>query len=246
MASVEVTGKTVEEAVEEALIRLGRSRDEVEIQVLREGSRGILGMIGAEDARVLVTEREDLEALPDAGPEAEPAEAEAGPEVGAPAEVEEAEAVDLDDLAAVAQEVVEDLVALMHLQGEVEVDVDEEGVHLNVVGPDLGILIGRRGETLSALQFMVNQLVGRRTRVWSRVTVDVEGYRRRREDALRKLAVRVAERAHEYRQPITLEPMPPHERRIVHLALQDSDLVTTASIGEGEDRKVVVTPRNSM
>jgi spoIIIJ-associated protein len=114
---------------------------------------------------------------------------------------------------------------------------------LDIVGDDLGILIGRRGETLGALQLVTNIIVSRRTREWARIVVDVEGYRLRREDALRSLATRMAERVRYSRMPFTMEAMPPNERRIIHLTLQDSPDVTTESHGEGEDRRITISPR---
>jgi spoIIIJ-associated protein len=107
----------------------------------------------------------------------------------------------------------------------------------------MGILIGRRGETLSCLQFLTNLIVGRKLQYWPRVVVDVEGYRMRREEYLRSLARRVAERVRMRHQAITLDPMPANERRIVHLSLRSSPYVGTESIGEGEDRRIVVSPK---
>lgn len=114
---------------------------------------------------------------------------------------------------------------------------------LDVEGPDLGILIGRRGETLTAMQYLVNLMLNRRVKNRASVGIDVEGYRRRREESLHSLANRMAARVVSSGTSITLEPMPPNERRIVHLALADHPDVVTVSIGEGEARKVAITPR---
>ena len=113
----------------------------------------------------------------------------------------------------------------------------------NVRGDDLGILIGRRGQTLSSLQFMVNLIVGRRLKARSTVHIDVEGYRQRRYEVVRRLALRGADRVGSSGQPITLEPMPASERRIVHLVLQGNPDVITQSIGEGDNRKVSIVPK---
>lgn len=218
--SLEVTARTVNEAIAKALTQLGKRRDEVEISVLSEGSRGILG-IGGEDARILVSPREMVTAKPTA-----------------------------EDVAAVGQEVVQTLVDWMGLDAGVEVgpvsrDAAQNGfgAYLNVVGDDLGILIGRRGETLSALQFVTNLIVGKRLRRSAKVQVDVEGYRVRREQTLQGLAQRMAARVQETGLPITLEAMPASERRIVHLALADHPFVSTASHGEGDQRRVVISPK---
>jgi spoIIIJ-associated protein len=110
-------------------------------------------------------------------------------------------------------------------------------------GQEMGLLIGRKGETLAALQYMLNLIVNHQTRAHATFGIDIEGYRQRREAQLQELARRVADRVRRNRQPMTLEPMPPAERRIVHLALANDPDVQTVSIGEGEARKVAITPK---
>lgn len=220
MESLEISARTVNEAVEQALARLGKTRDEVDISVLAEGSRGILG-IGHEDARILVSVRQERQRAP------------------TPAQVAE-----------VAKEVLEEILAGMgYADTTVEVMPpatvragEPPAVVLDITGDDLGALIGRRGETLSSIQFLVNLIVGRRLRHWSRIVVDVEGYRGRREETLRGLAQRMADRVRATNRPMALEAMPANERRIIHLALQNHSTVTTQSTGEGEQRKVVIMP----
>jgi len=224
--SVESHGKTVEEAINQALRRLGRQRDEVEISVLSEGTRGVFG-IGAEPARVRVTVRE--EPRPSAPPTPpEPA--------------------GLEQLDQVAQDLLTDLLELMGIAGRVSVrsvDTTPESpsVVLDVEGDDLGVLIGRRGDTLTALQYVLALLVQRRLRRWVRVTVDAAHYRDRQEAVLRAKALRTAERVQRAQTPIALEPMRPSERRIIHLTLSNHPYVTTHSIGVGAERRVVVSPR---
>ena len=120
---------------------------------------------------------------------------------------------------------------------------DPPTIFIDVLGRDLGMLIGRRGEHLAQLQYLVNLLVNRRLDTWTRVVVDIEGYRSRREESLIGLAERVARQVARSRRPIVLEPMPPNERRIVHLALRENPEVTTESNGEGSLRRVTVQPR---
>jgi len=238
--SLEVTARTVNEAIDKALSRLGKSRDEVVISILSEGSRGILG-IGGEEARILVS----LRAV-EPEPEPEPA----------PAPIAEAVSVarpkpSTDQIGETAREILENLLAGMNVDGEVESrpvpsDASEEGIsaYLDIVGAeDVGILIGRRGETLGSLQFLTNLIASRKVGKWSKVLVDVEGYRVRRESALRNLALRIAQRVQQTRQPMALEAMPPNERRIVHLTLQNHPAVTTASTGDGDQRHVVIQPK---
>ena len=220
MESVEANGKTVEEAIEKALTELGLERTQVEVEVVREGRGGILG-IGGEDARVIVR------------PKATEQRAEAGEE----------------DIG-LAVEVLEKLLSLMGVEASVRVREPEtlgDGsalvkTVLDISGDDLGILIGRRGETLASLQYLVNLIIGRKLKAKSSFGVDVAGYRRRREESLKSLALHMAERVRSTHQVMTLEPMPPNERRIVHLTLAQDASVITESIGEGENRKVVIRP----
>jgi spoIIIJ-associated protein len=120
---------------------------------------------------------------------------------------------------------------------------DPPTIFIDIVGNDLGMLIGRRGEHLGQIQYLVNLLVNRKLGTWSRVVLDVEGYRSRREESLIGLAERVARQVARSRRPIVLEPMPPNERRIVHLTLQTHPEVTTQSSGEGNQRRITVQPR---
>ena len=146
------------------------------------------------------------------------------------------------DLAEVAKDVLETLLARMGIDASVA-QVDTSPITLNIEGDDLGILIGRRGQTLACLQYIVRLIVSHRTKRWSPIVIDVEGYKERRYQALQALAYRMAERVKVKRMPFALEPMSAYERRIVHLALADHRDVTTQSIGEGEARKVVIMPK---
>jgi len=219
MEGVDASGKTVDEAVEKALAELGLDRSQVDVEVVREGRGGILG-IGGEEAQVVVRPKE-----------------------GAALEGEDVKC---------AVEVLETLLSYLQIETSVRVRAPEtpgDGVGLvkavlDVSGDDLGILIGRRGDTLASLQYVVNLIVGRKLKTKIAVGVDVEGYRRRREQSLKSLALHMAERVKAGGQTATLEPMPPNERRIVHLALAREPAVITESIGEGENRKVVIYPKS--
>ena len=153
-----------------------------------------------------------------------------------------------DEDSAPAKEILETLLRGMGLTAKVEVLPDASAEEsrafvLNIVGDDLGVLIGRRGETLHDLEYMTRLLVAHTTEQAPKLVVDVEGYRTRRERSLRELAKRMAERVQSNRQPITLEAMPPNERRIVHLSLRDHLTVKTQSIGEGDHRRVMIIPK---
>jgi spoIIIJ-associated protein len=226
--SVEVSGRTVDEAIERALEQLGAARDQVETEVLTEGSRGILG-IGAEEARVKVT-------------------------LAAPVEYVEEDREELQtesrEVSEIAVDVLRDLLGHMGVRASVSVRDDTGGpalpVVLDVEGDDLGILIGRQGETLRDLQYITRLIVSRKVQHWVNVLVDVGGYKRRRERVLAELAQRMAERVVAEGRPVSLEPMPAHERRIVHMALRDHEFVTTESTGEGRRRKVVILPTSDL
>lgn len=146
-------------------------------------------------------------------------------------------------MAEVAEEVLERLLDEMGISASVMPAAGAAPVTLNIGGDDLGILIGRRGQTLACLQHIVRLIVSRETGGWAPVVIDVEGYKQRRYQALEALAYRIAEQVKTRRVPFTLEPMPAYERRIIHLALVDHPGVTTQSVGEGEERKVVITPK---
>jgi spoIIIJ-associated protein len=140
-------------------------------------------------------------------------------------------------------EILDMLLGLLGVQGKVEVLSDELPLALDIKGDDLGILIGRRGQTLASLEYITKLVVVGRLKAWLPLTVDVGGYKKHRRDSLQRLALYIAEQVKSRRRPITMEPMPADERRIVHLALADDPDVTTQSIGEGENRKVVVLLR---
>ena len=155
------------------------------------------------------------------------------------------------DITEVAKDVLEKLITLLGVVASVVPQanpVAEEGeeassIILDIKGDDLGILIGRRGQTLACLQYLVRLIVGNQTKTWAPIIVDVEGYKQRRYKALQDLALRLAEQVQTRKMPFTLEPMLAYERRIIHLALADHADVITESTGEGESRRVVIRPK---
>jgi spoIIIJ-associated protein len=235
--SLEVNGKTVADAIKRATELTGRPEADLQVTVLSEGSKGILG-IGGEDAHILVAVKVSSPPLPD--------EAEA-PASAASAEEHTQDITErapiTEELANDARMVLLDLLDLMSMDTDVEVQQRDNNLVLEVIGEDLGLLIGRRGETLAALQFLLNLILAKRLKKWARVVVDVEGYRARREETLGGLARRIAFRVRETGQPIALEAMPANERRIIHMALADNPHVATGSVGEGDHRKVVISPK---
>jgi spoIIIJ-associated protein len=218
MEDVEASGKTVDEAIAKALEQLGLDRSQVEVEIISEGRTGLFGL-GGENARVLVKP------------------------LGAEQVSVESPTIEM------AVQLLRRLLELMDVDADVTARAPEtpgDGLGrasavLDVNGEDLGILIGRRGSTLAALQYMVNHMVSRQLKSKALVGVDVERYKRRREEALIGLAQRLADKVKASGRTITLEPMPANERRIVHLALASDPQVVTVSLGEGETRKVLIS-----
>jgi len=208
MDIIEITAGTVEQAIEKAESQLGLSRDQFEVEVIREGRAGILG-VGGREAVIRVSST----ALPE------------------------------EDAIGLVTEIVDKLLGLMGVEGSVEVLSAEVPLQLNVKGEDLGILIGRRGQTLGALEYVTKLMVVQRMKTWLPLTVDVAGYRKHRHESLQKLALYLAEQVRSKHRAVPMEPMPADERRVIHLALADHPDVRTESMGEGENRKVVILPR---
>tara|TARA_B100000686_G_C16773558_1_gene966881 strand:- start:550 stop:1215 length:666 start_codon:yes stop_codon:yes gene_type:complete len=209
METLEVTGRSVEEAIEIALERLGADRDQVEIDVVNPGKGGILGF-GAEPALIRVS-----------------LNASSG------------------NLTAIAQLTVETLIRNMNADASIRVNPaestdDRESVQVEISGEDSGLLIGNRGETLKAIQFISSLLI--RNKSEGRVFIDVEGYRDRRNASIKALASKVAQRVISTGKAITLEPMTPNERRVVHMTLSENTSVETESTGGGNDRRVTISP----
>ena len=211
MSSAEGRGRTVDEAVDAALIELKESRRNVDIKVISE------------------TQDEAVVEVTVVGSEASPAGASAtGPANGK---------------AEVARGLVEGLLKHMGVRAQVTVRPSSEPITLDISGRDLGALIGWRGETLRALQSVTNVMVGRHLAEGERIIVDVERYRQRREHTVREIAMRAARQVKMTGDAITLDAMQPFERRAIHLALEGDPDVTSGSIGEEPERRVVVGPR---
>ncbi|MDD3767145.1 MAG: protein jag [Eubacteriales bacterium] len=206
MNKIEVSAKTVDEAIKSALLKLGIEKDDAIIEVLDEGSRGFLGL-GGKDAIVRVTAKEN------------------------PVET--------------AKEFLSQLIEKMSLDCDVASTQEDDTIKLIISGDGVGGVIGRRGETLDAVQYLVNLYVnkGKRGDDYRRIIVDTENYRARREETLIRLANSMASKAVKYRRDMTLEPMSPYERRIIHTALQDHKQVTTKSVGVDPHRRIVVSPK---
>ena len=201
---IEVTGKTVDEAVTEALIKLGSARENVDIEVLEKESSGFLGL-NRKPAKVRAAIKETLQDK--------------------------------------AVNFLEKVFSLMEINSEISVSYDEEEktMNINIIGEDMGVLIGKRGQTLDSLQYLVSLVVNKESEEYIKVKLDTENYRERRKETLENLAKNIAYKVKKTRKSVSLEPMNPYERRIIHSALQNDKFVETHSEGEEPYRKIVVT-----
>lgn len=257
--TMEWTGRTVEAALEAAAADLGCAPASLEYTVLEQPSRGFLGLIGRKDARIRVRDIDGAAVAETkaADPSADMAELETRLEeeveetqVDAPAKAASAKATKAKDAVSLleqeqrARKLLEDVFAAMKIEVELQRSETEEGILFQLEGESLGILIGKHGQTLDALQYLTN-LAANRGVAGERlhVQLDIEGYRARREETLTRLAGHLAEKACRIGQEIHLEPMNRHERKIIHMALQDSRKVSTYSAGDEPRRYVVIVPR---
>ena len=202
--SIERSGKTVDDATNDALKFLRISRDEVDVTVLDAGSKGILGF-GSKPARVLVKVKFDPEKR--------------------------------------ARQFLREVTAAMGLPLTVTTTLKDKQLLINLTGDDMGILIGKRGQTLDSLQYLVNLVVNKGNAPYISVTLDTENYRQRRKETLESLAINLAKKVKATHKNVVLEPMNPYERRIIHAALQNNRYVTTYSEGDEPFRNVVIAPK---
>lgn len=205
MDYIEVTGKTVDDAITNALIQLETTSDQIEYEVIEKGSSGFLGIIGKQDAVIKVRKKSNL----------------------------------LDD----TYEFLNKMFAAMNMEVKSEIDYNEENRTMNIdfSGDEMGILIGKRGQTLDSLQYLISLVVNKGSDAYIKVKVDTEDYRERRKQTLENLAKNLSYKVKRTRRPVTLEPMNPYERRIIHSALQNDRYVETHSEGDEPYRKVVIT-----
>lgn len=203
MKIIEMTGRTVEEAIKNALNELKLTEDKVEVEVLEEGSKGLFKLIGARPARIRVKVKRDY--------------------------IYE------------AKNFLRDVLNTMGIKAEIRISEEEDTVKISLTGPDMGILIGYRGETLDSLQYLVSLVVNKgHETTYKRVVLDTENYRSKREETLKRLAQKVAGTVRRTGKLIRLEPMNPYERRIIHSALQEDRYVKTHSEGDEPYRRVVI------
>lgn len=203
MKVIEMTGKTVEEALKNALSELKVTEDKIEVEVLDAGNKGFLNFIGARPAKIKVKVKRDY--------------------------IYEAKAF------------IRDILDSMGVKAEIRLKEEDNVIKISLTGPDMGILIGYRGETLDSLQYLISLVVNKGHDVeYKRVILDTENYRLKREETLKRLARRIADKVRKTGRPVKLEPMNPYERRVIHSALQNDFYVNTYSEGDEPFRRVVV------
>jgi len=265
--TLEIIAPTVEEALAQGLAQLGLPAEAVSMEVLDAGTKGLFGL-GGRQVRVRLTVKSDDEvATPESTASVSQPTQESAPVSPLPSgdvlekksEPQDEPAPvpvpknneEQDELLNLAEETVSKLLYHMNMQAQVsahyeEVDRDDRRtIHVDVRGDDLSILIGRRSETLNAFQYVASLMVGKEVQQWVQLVIDVEGYRSRREQQLRRMARRMAEQTIKTGRRQVLEPMSANERRIIHLELRDHPAVTTESMGEEPHRKVTIIPKDS-
>lgn len=204
MEFIEVTAKTVDDAITESLVKLGTTSDKIEYEVIEKGSNGFLG-IGSKMAKIRVRKKSDVEDF--------------------------------------IRDFLNDVFRAMDMEVEITIEKSEDGKNIDVElkGNEMGVLIGKRGQTLDSLQYLTNLAVGKQVNEYVKVKLDTEDYRKRRKETLENLARNIAYKVKRTKRPVSLEPMNPFERRIIHSALQNDRYVSTHSEGEEPYRHVVVT-----
>ncbi|BDB03492.1 RNA-binding cell elongation regulator Jag/EloR [Clostridium botulinum] len=208
MKVIEMTGKTIEEAINYGLKELNTSEDKVEIKVIDEGSKGFLNFIGTRPAKIEMKLKKDYEKE--------------------------------------VRDFLESILKSMDVEAKISIKEKKDVIKIDLSGPDMGIIIGYRGETLDSLQYLVSLVINKdQSCDYKRVILDTENYRDKREETLKKLARRLGHKVREAGRPVKLEPMNPYERRIIHSELQNNNYIETYSEGEEPFRKVVINLRKA-
>lgn len=236
MSTIETTGKTIEDAVRSGLVRLGRMKDEVDIEVLEEPKSGFFGF-GSKPAKVRITEKEGVPTVPTMESQPAAVEKPVAPAAAEPA----ANAVDAaEEAAAKAKAFLQEVLKNMGIDVVIEKMIKSDKVLLHLHGKNLGILIGKHGQTLDALQYLTNLTTNQGETTRHFIMLDVENYRHRREETLKQLAIRLANRVKKNGDRVVLEPMNGYERKIIHVTLQNDPQVRTESEGQDPYRHVVI------
>jgi len=250
--SLEFEDKSVEKAVQKACDQLNIPKEKLKHDVISYGSTGIFGLVGTKKARIRVTVPEaSLKPKPgshapgqNGAPFSEPAEKEAAALPTAEA-YESEDTLGADDPRTVGREALQRIIDFITTDATISIVERPDRILFNVNGGNAAVLIGRRGQTLEAIQYLVEKIINKRRGKRVRIQIDVEGYVKNRRNSLQKLAGRLAEKVRRTGKPATIGQMNAHDRRIVHITLRDDNAVRTQSIGEGYIRKLVIFPKKS-
>jgi len=202
MKKVIKMGRTVNEAVELALIELGAKKEDIEIEIIEKDVKGILGVFGTKEAKVIVTLKENAHII--------------------------------------AKEFLKEIFEKMKIDIEIKTNVEDKILNIELIGSEIALLIGKRGQTLDAIQYLVSLYINRNRENYIRIVLDAENYRKKRKITLERLANKMADKAKKLGKDIVLEPMNPYERRIIHSELQKDDSISTKSEGVDPNRRVVI------
>jgi len=261
MSFIEFTGKSVKEAISKACEELNTDEALLEIEVIEESTRGFLGIVGQRDAKIRVRRRDILKEVMEVREPAPPAETEpeqpeeshfeATDEEYHEPENDSEEVIHVEPDPAVVSEArttLEDILRRIPVEVEVDASIVNGAVYLDIKGDGSGLLIGKKGQTLDALQFLVNKIINKNSPAGSKteIIVDTENYRLRKKENLKEMALKMSQKAKKTLKPVSFNPMPPHERRIIHLILAEDREVYTKSYGEGPMRRIIVYPRRGM
>lgn len=234
---LEIEAKTIDQAIEKACSAFDVAREKLNIEIITEGSGGFLGILGAKKAKIKASLMSVAMDFDDSFRDAVPV-----PEPLPQGETPSRENFDDSDTASQSREIVEGILERMGFPFPVVATEMDEYVTLDIKGDGSGLLIGKGGQTLDALQYIVNKALNKNGKERKRVILDTENYRAKRETSLVSLARKLGEKAKRIKKPVTVNPMNAHDRRIIHLALQDDKDLLTKSKGEGAFRKIIIVP----
>ena len=245
MENFEFSGKTVSDAITAASVALGITSDQLAYEVIEKGSTGILGF-GSKDAMIRVTKKSDIEKKLQSEEKEKQKKKKKQKTVFASSSSQENVPSD-DSCTESAQEFLKGVFDAMNLEVEIEAKLyaDDNILDIDLKGPEMGIIIGKRGQTLDSLQYLTNLAVNRKIETYTKIKIDTEDYRKRRKETLENLAKNVAYKVKNTNKPVSLEAMNPFERRIIHFTLQNDNHVSTHSEGEEPYRHIVVTPKKN-
>jgi spoIIIJ-associated protein len=248
METYEFEGKTAEEAIEKASRELNIPIEELDVHIIEPGSAGIFGLVGSRKTkvRVNVTREEEEVEEPCAIEEVEAGNGYACDEVEAEIDDTGSEAIAesySDNYLESSKDVLEKLLSLIPVEATVTVGQSKGKINLNIEGDASGVLIGRKGKTLDAIEYIVNRIVNNTSDKKIKIVIDSENYRQRHIDSLNELALKLGEKVKKQKKALSTPPLNPHDRRIVHLALKNDDKLDTKSRGEGLLKKVVIIPK---